>query len=118
VRYPIQQMMSGQVQPPPPGNVPLRWRTAEVRAAAAAWFLVAALLALWAITGWQHLPRFAAATERVFNVPAFADDDYVVALTEYSFAGTMLTCSALAVLAALVGLGLVRAAVSTSTSAG
>lgn len=102
-------MMPGQPPPPPPGELPPTRRTAEVRAAGAAWFLVAATFAAWSIVGWQHMPRFAAAIERVFNIPAFADDDYVVALTEYSFAGTMVICSALAFLAALVGLGLVRA---------
>ena len=73
------------------------------RAAGAGLLLVAALMTAWTVTGWAHIAHFNGAAARLFNGPAFADDDYASAHVEYSYAGTLLVADVLAVITVIIG---------------
>jgi hypothetical protein len=73
------------------------------RVAGSGLLLAAAVLVAWAGIGWAHIAQFNGGAERLFNTPAFADDDYAVALVELSYAGALLIASALAVVTSIIG---------------
>lgn len=90
-----------------PGGRSTAWSPASARrsylAAGISLLAVAALMAVWAVVGWVYIGQFNGAAERLFNTPAFADDDLAVTGVEFPYAGTILVASALAIVTAILG---------------
>jgi hypothetical protein len=89
-----------------PGDYPTAWSSGRGRpyfAAGISLMLIAAVMAAWAAIGWAHVAQFDGAAERMFNTPAFADDDLAVAGVELPNAAALITASVLAIITAVIG---------------